>query len=195
MATAAAARASRWRHVPNALSATRIACAPVLLLLALAGEQVAYTWVLVPALLTDALDGWIARALGVQSRLGARLDSLGDSLVWTAGLAGLLAFQHAVLLEYRWLVGTAVAFWLLENLLAWLRYRRLSSYHTRLSKVAGVLLGICIAVLFVFGLQPWLLWIAVLSSICASIEELWLLALLPQWRADVPGVWWLLRRG
>jgi phosphatidylglycerophosphate synthase len=195
MATAAAARASRWRHVPNALSATRIACAPVLLLLALAGEQVAYTWVLVPALLTDALDGWIARALGVQSRLGARLDSLGDSLVWTAGLAGLLAFQHAVLLEYRWLVGTAVAFWLLENLLAWLRYGRLSSYHTRLSKVAGVLLGICIAVLFVFGLQPWLLWIAVLSSICASIEELWLLALLPQWRADVPGVWWLLRRG
>jgi phosphatidylglycerophosphate synthase len=145
MATAAAARASRWRHVPNALSATRIACAPVLLLLALAGEQVAYTWVLVPALLTDALDGWIARALGVQSRLGARLDSLGDSLVWTAGLAGLLAFQHAVLLEYRWLVGTAVAFWLLENLLAWLRYGRLSSYHTRLSKVAGVLLGICIA--------------------------------------------------
>jgi CDP-diacylglycerol--glycerol-3-phosphate 3-phosphatidyltransferase len=195
MATAAAPRASRWRHVPNALSATRIACAPVLLLLALAGEQVAYTWVLVPALLTDALDGWIARALGVQSRLGARLDSLGDSLVWTAGLAGLLAFQHAVLLEYRWLVGTAVAFWLLENLLAWLRYGRLSSYHTRLSKVAGVLLGICIAVLFVFGLQPWLLWIAVLSSICASIEELWLLALLPQWRADVPGVWWLLRRG
>lgn len=167
----------------------------MLLLLALAGEQVAYTWVLVPALLTDALDGWIARALGVQSRLGARLDSLGDSLIWTAGLAGLLAFQRAVLLEHRWLVGTAVAFWLLENLLAWLRYGRLSSYHTRLSKVAGLLLGICIAVLFVFGLQPWLLWIAALSSICASIEELWLLALLPQWRADVPGVWWLLRRG
>lgn len=193
MASAIAGSASRWRHVPNALSAARIACAPVLLLLALAGEQSAYTWVLVPALLTDAVDGWIARAFDVRTPLGARLDSLGDTLLWTAGLVGLLAFQREVLLEYRWLVGVAVAAWLLQNLFACLRYGRLSSFHTRLSKAAGVLLGLCIAVLFVFGLQPWLLWLAVLTSICASAEELWLLVLLPQWRADVPGIAWLLR--
>lgn len=195
MATDVAGRARRWRHVPNALSVVRIACAPALLLLAFAGEQAAYTWVLVPALLTDAVDGWIARAFGVQSRLGARLDSLGDSLLWGAALAGLVAFQRDVLIEYRWLVGAAVAAWVIENLLAWWRYGRLSSFHTRLSKLAGVLLGFCIAVLFVFGLQPWLLWLAALTSLCASLEEMWLLALLPQWRADVPGVaWWLRHR-
>jgi phosphatidylglycerophosphate synthase len=59
--------------------------------MAAAGEQSIYTWVLVPALLTDAADGCIARSFGLQSRLGARLDSLGDSLVWCAALAGLLA--------------------------------------------------------------------------------------------------------
>ena len=186
-------RAGAWSQVPNALSATRIACAPVLLLLAAAGAQPAYTWVLVPALLTDAADGMIARTLGVQSRLGARLDSLGDSLLWVAVLAGLLAFQRDVLAAHRWLIGAVALCWALENAVAWVRYGRLSSFHTRLSKVAGVLLGIYVAVLFVLGPQDWLLYVAALTSLAASLEEFWLLALLPEWRADVPGVWWLRR--
>jgi phosphatidylglycerophosphate synthase len=185
--------ARAWSHVPNALSATRIACAPALLLLAAAGAQRAYIWVLVPALLTDAADGMIARKLGLQSKLGARLDSLGDSLLWVASLAGLLAFQRDVLAAHRWLVGAVALCWVLENVLASVRYGRLSSFHTRLSKIAGVLLSIYIAVLFVLGQQDWLLYAAALTGIAASLEEFWLLALLPEWRADVPGVWWLRR--
>jgi CDP-diacylglycerol--glycerol-3-phosphate 3-phosphatidyltransferase len=191
MVTAPPAKATAWRHVPNALSLTRILCAPVLVLMAVMGEQSLYTWVLVPALLTDAADGWIARGLGLQSRLGARLDSLGDSLIWCAGLAGLLAFQRDVLAANRWLIGAIVAAWMLENVLAWLRYRRLSSFHTVLSKIAGVLLSVYIGVLFLFGHWGWLLWLATSFSLLASAEEIWLLKLLPAWRADVKGVWWL----
>jgi cardiolipin synthase (CMP-forming) len=187
------ANPAAWRHVPNALSLARIACAPALVLLAVAGEQAIYTWVLVLALLTDAADGWIARGFGLQSRLGARLDSLGDSLVWCAGLAGLIAFQRDVLAAHRWLIGMVVAGWMLENVLAWLRYRRLSSFHTVLSKIAGVLLSVYVGALFLFGHWNWLLWLAATASLLASAEELWLLALLPQWRADVKGVWWLRR--
>ena len=182
-----------WRHVPNVLSLTRIACAPILVLLAVVDEQPVYTWVLVPALLTDALDGWIARACGLQSRLGARLDSLGDSLIWCAGLVGLVAFQRDVLAANRWLFGAVVAAWLCENVLAWLRYGRLSSFHTVLSKIAGVLLSVYIGVLFLFGHWDALLWTAATVSLMASAEEAWLLALLPEWRADVKGVWWLRR--
>ena len=193
MAIAHPAKSTAWRHVPNALSLVRIVCAPILVLMALAGEQSIYTWMLVPALLTDAADGWIARSLGLQSKLGARLDSLGDSLIWCAGLAGLLAFQRDVLAANRWLIGAVVAAWMLENALAWLRYRRLSSFHTVLSKIAGVLLSLYIGVLFLFGHWGWLLWLAAAAALLASAEEVWLLALLPQWRADVKGVWWLQR--
>src|SRR5512137_498784 len=193
MAIAHRANSTAWRHVPNALSLVRIVCAPVLVLMSVAGEQAIYTWVLVPALLTDAADGWIARSFGLQSRLGARLDSLGDSLIWCAGLAGLLAFQRDVLAANRWLIGAVVAAWMLENVLAWLRYRRLSSFHTVLSKIAGVLLSVYIGVLFLFGHWGWLLWVATATSLLASAEEIWLLALLPQWRTDVKGVWWLRR--
>ena len=185
------ARSVVWRHAPNALSLARIACAPVLVAMAVAGEQSLYTWVLVPALLTDAADGWIARSFGLQSRLGARLDSLGDSLLWWAGLAGLIAFQREVVAAHRWLFGAVAAAWMLENLLAWRRYRRLSSFHTVLSKIAGVLLSFYVGALFLFGHWNWLLWLVATASLVASAEELWLLALLPQWRADVKGVWWL----
>lgn len=185
------ARCAVCRHLPNALSLARIVSAPVLVLMAAAGEQSIYTWVLVPALLTDAADGWIARSFGLQSRLGARLDSLGDSLVWCAGLAGLFAFQYDVLAAHRWLFGAVVAAWILENVLAWWRYGRLSSFHTVASKIAGVLLGFYIGILFLFGHWNWLLWLAATASLLASAEELWLLALLPGWRADVKGVWWL----
>jgi len=147
----------------------------------------------VPALLTDAADGWIARRFGVQTRLGARLDSLGDSLVWYAGLAGLFAFQREVLAAHAVLFGAVIACWMLESALAWLRYRRLSSFHTRLSKLAGVLLSIYVVTLFLWGHWQPLLLIAAAVSILASVEEMVLLALLPQWRSDVPGVWWLRR--
>jgi CDP-diacylglycerol--glycerol-3-phosphate 3-phosphatidyltransferase len=187
------ARASFWRHVPNALSATRIACAPLMLLCAIMGFERAFTWLLVPALLTDVADGWIARGLGVQTKLGARLDSLGDSLVWYAGLAGLFAFQREVLAAHTVLFGAVVAAWILESVLAWLRYRRLSSFHTWLSKLAGVLLSVYVVTLFLWGHWQPLLVLAAVVSIVASLEEMILLALLPEWRSDVPGLWWLRR--
>ncbi len=81
-----------------------------------------------------------------------------------------------------------------ENVLAWRRYGRLSSFHTVLSKIAGVLLSVYIGALFLFGHWDALLWLAAVASLLASAEELWLLALLPDWRADVKGVWWLWRK-
>ncbi len=83
--------------------------------------------------------------------------------------------------------------WLLENLVALVRYGRLSSFHTYLSKVAGYLLGIFVGVLFVFGFHRWLLYAAAGASVIGNVEELLLLALLPQWRADVRGAFWVLR--
>jgi CDP-diacylglycerol--glycerol-3-phosphate 3-phosphatidyltransferase len=86
-----------------------------------------------------------------------------------------------------------VGAWLGEAAVAWARYGRLSSFHTYLSKVAGYLLGIFVGVLFVFGFYPGLLYVAVATSVLGNIEELVLLRLLPAWRADVRGVYWVLR--
>lgn len=181
------------RNLPNALSAVRIAAVPALVVLAYLGRETAFTWVLVPALLTDIADGLIARVFRLQSRLGALLDSTADTLLMLAACYGVWRLHPEVLQEHGPEVALAIAAWLLEDAVALVRYRRLSSFHTYLSKVAANLLGLFIGVLFVFGLEPWLLHVAVAASVLASLEELVLLALLPEWRSDVKGIAWVLR--
>ena len=181
------------QHVPNVLSGARALAVPVLLVLAFEEQRVAFTWVLIPALLSDVFDGWIARAFGLESKLGATLDSVADSLMLFVSVYGIWVFHPEVIREHAWLCGTAVGLWALEDVLALARYGRLSSFHTYLSKVVANLLGFFIGWLFLFGFEPWMLYLAAGTSIVASLEELALLRVLPEWRADVRGLWWILR--
>jgi len=186
----------RWlRQVPNALSLARLLAVPVLAVFAFMGRETAFTWVLIPALLSDIADGLIARLFGLESRVGAMLDSVADTLLMFVSLYGLWAFFPEVVKDHAWLVGTAVGLWLLEDVLALARYRRLSSFHTYLSKIVANLLGFFIGWLFLFGFEPWMLYLAMGASILASLEEIALVAWLPKWRADVRGLWWVWREG
>jgi CDP-diacylglycerol--glycerol-3-phosphate 3-phosphatidyltransferase len=181
------------RHLPNLLSGLRLLAVPVLLGLAWAQRETAFTWVLIPALLSDAADGWIARRFSLETRLGAFLDSLADSALLFVSVYGIWVFHREVFAGYALLCWTAVGLWALENAVALLRYGRLSSFHTYLAKVTANLLGVFIGVLFVFGFHPWMLWLAAGASIVTSLEELVLLAVLPEWRTDVRGLWWVWR--
>jgi phosphatidylglycerophosphate synthase len=192
----AARRHPPWlRHVPNALSAARMLAVPVLAVLAALGRETAFTWVLIPALLSDIADGLVARLYGLESRLGAMLDSVADTLLMLVSLYGLWTFYPQVITGHAWLIGTAVGLWVLEDVLAFARYGRLSSFHTYLSKIVANLLGFFIGWLFLFGFEPWMLYLAMGASIVASLEEIALVARLPTWRADVRGLWWAWREG
>lgn len=192
----AAERHPPWlRQVPNALSGLRLLAVPVLAALAVAGREAGFTWILIPALLTDIADGLVARLFRLESRLGAMLDSVADTALLVVAVYGVWVFHPEVLREHAWLCGTAVGLWVLEDVAALLRYRRLSSFHTYSSKIVANLLGLFIGWLFLFGFEPWLLYLAAGGSIFASLEELVLIARLPRWRADVRGLWWVLREG
>jgi len=181
------------RHLPNALSIARILAAPLLVIFAAGGNQAAFTWILVPALLSDIADGLIARVFRLQSPLGAMLDSTADLLLLFAAFYGAWAFYPDIVAGHVTAGIILIGAWLVQVAAALLRYGRLSSFHTYLSKTAGYLLGIFVGAWFVFGFQPWLLYLAVGVSVLGNLEELVLLALLPAWRPDVPGLWWLLR--
>jgi CDP-diacylglycerol--glycerol-3-phosphate 3-phosphatidyltransferase len=181
------------RHVPNALSGARALAVPVLFVLAFEEQRTAFTWILIPALLSDIFDGWIARKYALESRLGAILDSLADSLMLFVSFYGIWVFHPEVIREHAWLCGTAMGLWVIEDVLALARYGRLSSFHTYLSKIVANLLGFFIGWLFLFGFAPWMLYLAAGTSIVASLEEIVLLKVLPRWRADVRGLWWVLR--
>jgi CDP-diacylglycerol--glycerol-3-phosphate 3-phosphatidyltransferase len=190
---AATARPLWVRQLPNALSIVRLLAVPVLFVLAGQGRETAFGWVLIAALLTDIADGYIARTFSLQSRLGAILDSTADSLILVVALYGTWVFHRYVITGHPWIFAGAIVCWLTSDAVALWRYGRLTSFHTYLSKVVTNVLGLFVGWLFVFGFEPWLLYLGLGLSMLASLEELAIMRVLPEWQADVPGLWWALR--
>jgi cardiolipin synthase len=135
------------KGIPNLITGLRLVLAIPLGWLILRGD---YTWALVlgtVAGLSDALDGFAARTLRVESRLGAMLDPIADKTLIlvafvTLACAGLLPVWLAVLVILRDLVivGGALTYHAL--------FRDLEVRPTLLSKVNMALqIGYCVLVL------------------------------------------------
>ena len=107
----------RWRHLPNAISLARIAAAPVLLATVFLHHVNFFRWLLLACLLSDILDGLIARSLHLTSKLGATLDSVADILTMLNGLLGVAVFQRAFV-DHNGGYGAAIAFILMVVVLA-----------------------------------------------------------------------------
>lgn len=75
--------------MPNLLSFLRLLLVPVFLVLLVVGEDAWALLVLAVASLTDFLDGFLARRLGLVTRLGQLLDPAADRLYIFAALLGL----------------------------------------------------------------------------------------------------------
>lgn len=97
-----------WRQlgtVPNLLSLLRLALVPVFLVLILNGFNFEAVVVLAIASITDYLDGYFARKLKQETRLGQLLDPAADRLYIFSTLIGLSAVGYIPL----WLPVVVVA--------------------------------------------------------------------------------------
>jgi len=121
------------------------------------------------------------------------LDSIADTLLFFTAAFGAWVFHDDALRAHPVAFALVPGLWIAENLAALLRYGRLSSFHTYLSRAAAYALGFFIGLLFLTGFESWLLYTALAFLIAATLEEFALLALLPEWTADVRGLWWVLR--
>ena len=186
--------ASAFRHVPNVISVARIVATPVLVYLALSNREDPYKWLLLAALLSDIVDRLIARTFSFTSSLGSRLDTLADTLLWVAAIVGIWKFHPALVADYWLVIVLVLGFWAFEHALAMWRYGKLTSFHTHAIRAGAYTLGIFIMSMFLWGLQPWLLYLAATLSILGTVEELVIIALLPNWTSDVRGLYWVLKQ-
>lgn len=174
-------------RLPNLISSTRLLAAPVLLAMAVEQMHGIFAWLLVPALLSDMLDGWLARKLHCESRLGALLDSVADTLLMMVIIVSIW-FLHPAVYQQHWpVIAVVVVVWSIAHLLALLRYGRLASFHTRLLQMGIVLFAMFALVLFTFGFVPWMLYLAGIISLLGAIEHFALLVLLPEWTPNIRG--------
>jgi len=190
----AAFPAAWWRNTPNAISLARLLATPVLLLAVLASDERLFKWLLLACLLSDIADGLLARALRARSSLGAFLDSTADLLVSLIGIAGLCVFHFEVVAAHRTALSLVLGLYIAEAGLSFWRYGRISSFHTVLTRIAAYSQGFFVVGLFLWGYSGWLFYAMAVLSVAAYTEEIVLVSLLPAWRADVGGLYRILRR-
>ncbi len=115
-------RPSPWRHLPNAITLSRLVLALPIGWAILSHEPKLALYLIALAGLSDGLDGFLARRCGWQSRLGGVLDAVADKgllvtcfvLLAVEGLApwwlaGLVCGRDLLIaggaLAWRWLIG------------------------------------------------------------------------------------------
>jgi len=173
--------------LPNLLSCFRLLLVPILMALAWSGCSRLFVSGLILSLLTDAVDGLLARRFNATSQLGAKLDSWADLTTYLAlPLCGWWLRPDVLQEEAPYLI-TPLAFYLAAVIFGFLKYRRLTSYHTWASKVLAVVAAIVVLVFF-FGGPGWPFRVLAPVAVFSLLEEIAITALLPEWRANVPSL-------
>jgi len=181
------------RHWPNLISATRLALMPAVLGAAVARERELFVGLIAFSLLTDAVDGYLARRLGAESEFGRKLDSAADYVTLFTGTTGIaLLWPEVVRRELPWIL-TGVAAFLAVIVLGLIRLGRAPCYHTWASKVGAVLCPLTLIPLLNEG-PAWPFRTVILWLVVTGIEEVAILLLLPGHVGGMPTLWHAWRR-
>jgi phosphatidylglycerophosphate synthase len=171
-------------NLPNAISALRILLVPILAMLAFRGWRQAFTLLLASSLLLDFLDGYLARRLKQQTLLGAQLDSWGDFLTVLVYPAAAVWLQPLLLRHNAPWVTLALLAYAGPITFGVIKFRRLTSYHTRLMSLTAYVMGVAVVAFFAGWSDLPLRAACVLLTIAAA-EEILISATLPAWQANV----------
>lgn len=184
----------RSYYIVNGITLYRLLAAPLLIVLIIYNKPGIFKWLLVLSFFTDAIDGYLARRFRVASILGSKLDSIADDLTILAALAGMFVFKQEFLKQEFVLISLPVALFLLQTVLALIRYGKATSFHTYGAKAAAIFQGIFILLLFFLPEPVYILfYIAVIVTILELLEEIILLFLIPKWQTDIKGLYWILK--
>ena len=155
------------KRIPDLLSMSRIVlCLPLLMVDAMTVPF----WVLyVIAGLTDILDGFLARRWGVESKFGARLDSLADFVFVLA--VGYKLFPWLKLSDELWMMIGLIALVIIVNAISSIVVnRRIVFLHTKANKLTGFLLFIGMMIVGQSYFIP-VAWVIACIALFAAIQE------------------------
>lgn len=183
------------RSIPTALTVFRLLSAPVLMVLAYMGRERYFLWLAIAALLSDVLDGALARRLGASSETGRLLDSWADLLIALVSFAGATLLWPDTMREEAGYFALVLAALVIPNAWGLLRFRRLLGYHTVSAKASGVFLAVGAVALFT-GLTPVMFRLAAFVELAVAAEYVAISLILPGWNGEMKSVWhaWRHRR-
>lgn len=168
--------AQRLFTLPNLITLARLCMVPATVWLILNHRLDLAFLVFVAAGVSDALDGWIARAWGLRSHLGALLDPVADKALLVSvyvmlAVIGILPDWLAMLVVFRdvLIVGGLLMLWMLD-----LRPRIAPLLVSKLNTAAQIALAAITLLLVGFGLEAQTLksaltWIVAATTLASGV--------------------------
>lgn len=181
-------------YLINGITMYRLVAAPFLLLLAFTGNLTLFKWLACLSFLTDAIDGPLSRKYGVTSIFGSRLDSVADdATVFASTIALWIIYPDFIQNEWLTIIALLCLFGI-QTVTALVAYKKVTSFHTYLAKTAAVAQAIFFIMIF-FQIGPIQLafYTAAMITGLQLLEEIILVILLPDWKANVKGLYWVLK--
>ena len=180
-------------NVPNFISLYRLLVFPVILFMALTLRESWFVVLICISLVSDILDGNIARIFKLQTNFGAALDNLADILTIIAALLGLFIFKWTEVQPHAWFLFLFLGIFVISYIIAFVRFGKIPGLHLYSAVTAGYLQGIFLFVLFAFGFYEWLFYLSIGWGIVAYTEKCFVLLKLDDIKIGVKGLYWLMK--
>ena len=180
-------------NIADWFSFYRIFAAPILLLLIYLDQRMIFTWLLLMSYSTDAIDGFLARKLKITSPRGSQLDSIGDQITLIIGLLGLFYFETNFIKANLVLILIAFIPYIIQMILAYLKYGKATAFHTYLAKLSAILQSLFILWSLFFTPNYTLFYIMIVIGLIETFEEITLIFMYDNWASDVKSIIWALR--
>lgn len=179
-------------NLPNLLSLYRLLVFPLILYFAFSDNEYWFIVFICISLVSDILDGNIARIYDLQTEFGAALDNLGDICTYIAAFIGIFLFKWAEIEPHAWILYLFLIMLVVSYVVAFIRFGKIPGLHLYMSVASGYLQGVFLFILFAIGFYPWMYYLAIGWGVIAYIEKTIVLFLLDDIKIGVKGLYWML---
>lgn len=174
--------------LPNLISLGRLILAPILLVIAWQQQASLFRAAFTAAVVSDLLDGVLARLLKQQTEFGAKLDSWADMGTYLALFFGACLLWPQFIVNHLDLLIAGFVVYTAAFSFGYLKYSRLTSYHSLGGKLTAVLMAGSMLLWF-FGGPEWPFRIGLSVALVAGLEQMVMTLILPRWEPNVLTVW------
>jgi len=179
--------------IPNLITLYRLLMVPVILYFAISGRETLFAVFLVINLISDIIDGYIARRFKMESEIGARLDSFADNFNYVLAFIGFFIFKMDDLRQHIVSLIIFISMLLLTVIVPLIKFRKFPSFHLYITKIGGYIQGAFFICLFTIGFIAPFYYFMIIWGILGAIECIAIDMVIPEMRSNIKGLYWVLK--
>ncbi len=181
-------------NIPNLISLYRVLVFPVIIFMVFTRNEHWFVILICISLVSDAIDGNLARLLKQQTNFGAALDNLGDMCTFAVAVLGMFVFKWQEIEPHALVLYLFLGVFVLSYIVGFIRFGKIPGLHLYSAVSAGYVQSIFLFVLFVFGFYTWMFYLVLIWGIVAYIEKILVLFKLDDIKIGVKGLYWLIKK-